>query len=433
MAITFPTSGTTGIGIGTTGTSGTFSPGAGTVIFVFVASHDQPSFTISNSGTALTWTKRVELIGGEAGVLQIWSAPNTNAQSNITVTATANSSSIFLVKPVVGAGVDTSTPTGATGTDDTTGGNNYTQNLYTSTVNNSVGIALGIDNNNASNSSLPTSTDGIFTTLKQSSNLITGMALSKSSATATAGTSVPFTFNCSNTGVDWLVAAVEVLPAPEVQTVSPSGISSGEAIGTAQLNLTISPSGISTSEALGTSQLNLTLTASGIASAEAFGTADVGAISPAGISSEEAFGVPLVTYQQFVSPTGIPSGEAVGTPEDIFTGYPQDVLPTGIESLERVPEPLVGLLSKLVVRPPTIQETPAGPGRFFSRFGIHRGISIVKRNDDTYYQTRYPSQVEIEETQAIYLGGAVTEVSVEEAASLTAAGFGSYVFLEDIE
>lgn len=431
MAITFPTSGTTGAGVGTTATSGTFSPGASTVIFAFVATPSNPTFTISNSGTALTWTKRVELIGGEAGVLQIWSAPNATAQTDITVTATASVSTIFMVKPVVAAGVDTTAPVGATGTDGATGGNNYTQNLYTSTVNNSVGIAVGVDASDVTNSSLPTSTDGIFTSLRKSSNLFTSMALSKSAATATAGTAVGFTFNCSTSGVDWITAALEVLPAPSVQNVSPSGISSGETFGTAKVNLQVSPSGIATGETLGTPQLNLSVAPSGIAGAEAFGTAIIGAIAPAGIDSGESFGTALVTYQQFVSPSGIATGEAVGAPEGIQVGYPQDVSPEGIESLEAIVAPSVRLSKKLVLRTPSIQETPAGQDWLYRRYGIHRGISIVKTGPGVFYETRYPAQTLIEEVEKVYMGGHVHTITVEEADELTTAGYGSYITLED--
>lgn len=79
---------------------------------------------------------------------------------------------------------------------------------------------------------------------------------------------------------------------------------------------TISPSGIATAEAFGTAQLNLTLLMTGVASAEAFGAHKViidQFVQPPGIASAQAFGVPLITYDQVVLTAGIGSAEAFGS------------------------------------------------------------------------------------------------------------------------
>ena len=53
---------------------------------------------------------------------------------------------------------------------------------------------------------------------------------------------------------------------------------------------------------------------------------------------------------------------------------------------------------------PSVQETPAGWNRLFMRYGIHRGISVLKVNG-IYSPYRYPAQTEIAEAEEVYLGG----------------------------
>ena len=66
------------------------------------------------------------------------------------------------------------------------------------------------------------------------------------------------------------------------------------------------------------------------------------------------------------------------------------------------------------------------------RYGIHRGISILKRSDGTYYSTRFPAQTEIEEALANYLGGHVYVISKTVRDELVSAGYGSYITLEEV-
>jgi hypothetical protein len=85
-----------------------------------------------------------------------------------------------------------------------------------------------------------------------------------------------------------------------------------------------------------------------------------------------------------------------------------------------------------VLRGPTIQETPAAYNPLHIRYGIHRGITILRRQDGTYYETRFPFQDEVTEASAAYLGGHVYYLSQEEADDLTNAGYGQYITQEDI-
>lgn len=149
------------------------------------------------------------------------------------------------------------------------------------------------------------------------------------------------------------------LPGPWLQTVTPGGIASGEAFGTALITeyivpggiasgeafgsptvsqasgtQNISPSGIASAEAFGAALLTYVVAVSGIASGEAFGTATIGlAVVVSGIPSAEAFGSPTVSPGAVtVSPSGIASAETFGSPT-VTTGA-VSVAPTGIGSAE---------------------------------------------------------------------------------------------------
>lgn len=218
------------------------------------------------------------------------------------------------------------------------------------------------------------------------------------------------------------------------QTITPTGITSEEAFGSPVVvaDQEIAPSGIASAEAFGTAQLNLTVTPTGIASAEAFGSPSIAmVVSPSGIASSEAWGTPEVFTTQFITVTGIASTEAFGTPV-LSVGYPQTVTVVGIASAEYFWPPEVSNLSQFVLRPPTVQETPMGENVLHIRFGIHRGISILKRANGTYYSTRYPAQTEVEEALATYMGGHVYVVSKTVRDELIAAGYGSNVTLEEV-
>jgi hypothetical protein len=71
---------------------------------------------------------------------------------------------------------------------------------------------------------------------------------------------------------------------------------------------------------------------------------------------------------------------------------------------------------------PTISEGPAGEGRLFSRFRLVRGISVLKV-DGLYYEVRYPSSEEVEDSEIAYIGGYSYIVDATEKAALEAAGY----------
>lgn len=221
-------------------------------------------------------------------------------------------------------------------------------------------------------------------------------------------------------------------------TISLSGIASGEAFGGLVVSTptpqVVSPDGVAAGEAFGTLRTRHYISPDGLASAEAFGTLRAGAlIRPEGIASAEIFGLVVAGVEQFPSPAGIPAAEGFGTPI-LQLGYPQTVIPRGIESLERLTHgPVVRLMHRLTLRPPSVQETPAGRNILHSRYGIHRGISLIQRADGSIYATRYPALTDLEAAQRYWLGGYAHTISVEEAELLTAAGFGDYIILEEVQ
>jgi hypothetical protein len=280
----------------------------------------------------------------------------------------------------------------------------------------------------------------------------TATSATRTLASASATTSLNFT--ASGAAVDRIGYTVGVPSTSTTQGITPSGIASGEAFGTAKLNFTIIGQGIASGEAFGslvastpfpqtitgtgiasgetfgTLTTRLYLSPSGIASAEAFGAVRLAAlIGPTGIPSAEAWGTTNLGLEQFLSIPGIATREAWGTP-GLQLGYPQTIEPFGIEPAELVEDPTIRNLSHLVLVNPSIQETPAAWDRLNIRFGIHRGITIMQDASGVWSAVRYPAQTEIETARAVYMGGHRHVLTVDEADALIAAGYGSYITLE---
>ncbi len=138
---------------------------------------------------------------------------------------------------------------------------------------------------------------------------------------------------------------------PGETTVSPPGIASGEAFGTAFVSVggvTVSPTGIASTTTFGTTAINpglVDISTTGIASGEAFGVPALSAgasdLLPSGIASEEAFGTPNVVLGgvQVVAAGFVDGAEDFGT-ATVEPGL-VDVQPTGIASEEAFGTPTV--------------------------------------------------------------------------------------------
>jgi len=133
------------------------------------------------------------------------------------------------------------------------------------------------------------------------------------------------------------------------QTVTPTGISSGESMGspTITTTVTVSPNGISSSESIGSPTVvpgAVTVTPNGIASGESIGSPTVVpgsvTITPDGIASGESIGGPTVVPGAVtVTPDGIASSESIGSPTVVEGAV--TISPNGIASGESIGSPTV--------------------------------------------------------------------------------------------
>lgn len=176
----------------------------------------------------------------------------------------------------------------------------------------------------------------------------------------------------------YATVTVNIAPGTTTQDISPTGIASAEAFGTATISpgaVDISPTGIASAEAFGTPLITHIVEPTGIASAEAFGShtvvPGVVQLGVTGIASAEAFGSHTITPGAVdISPTGIASAEAFGTTQlnlnieatgiasaeafgtAVITPGAVDISPTGIASAEAFGSHTISLLG--------VEITPTG-------------------------------------------------------------------------
>lgn len=78
--------------------------------------------------------------------------------------------------------------------------------------------------------------------------------------------------------------------------------------------------------------------------------------------------------------------------------------------------------------PPSIDQGPAAWGsRLLIRVAIARGLTVIKRMNDTYYESRFPAQTELEAAADFWLGGHVYTIDSDTRDELVAAGYGAYI------
>jgi len=230
-------------------TTGSFTPPAGSVIFVFISlagsSGSPQSATISDNivGGHLSWKRYANNInvvdntvsGGMTGSTEVWYAPSPNSQS-MTVTATydqlnnaADGLSGGMIMPVVFTGAAT-TQSGnySIRNDSSFESSGMSQTLTTSVDNSWVFGAI----HNFVSSTAPTipagQTDVIdgANTLKTDSGVSTFMTFwvqAQTSTTPTAGTVVTIN-DTAPAGFEGHITLVEVLPAPVAPTVTTQAV-----------------------------------------------------------------------------------------------------------------------------------------------------------------------------------------------------------------
>lgn len=394
-------------------TTASFSPPAGSTLIACVVDTDYSGniFTLSNSGIPLDWVEQDRWSN-----VAIYTAYNATSQSSITVSFATNGSpsDALVLKVWVWDGVDSTDPVAQSNSGSSS--TNFIEPwLYTSSVANSRGVYIANDQNGlGSPASGGTDVTNNWTFGSGSGASSSGIAAYKAS-NSPASTAVYAYLDAFGSGSPaWRWVAVELRPST-TQTIILTGISSGEVLGTPKINLTVSPTGIASGEAFGEPSLALQ-----------------NLIILESIESVESVGTPRLVYTQFVTPSGIVSAESFGNPT-LQLGYPQTVILEGIPSGESVGQGLtIRFRHRIVFRPPSVQEQPAARDRLLIRFGIHRGISVIRRMDDSFYETRYPDQVTVEESQRVYWGGHVNEISVDEYFALIDAGYGSYLSVEEL-
>ena len=169
--------------------------------------------TMSNSGTALTWTTQADARdgttgggGGTGGFCFIATAPLTVGRS-LTVTSTTNDSDDHTLKVYVVTGADLSSPVGQTHVSHTTSNASTTYSAYTSSVNDSLCI-YGLTDWSAQGSPTSGDTEDSFNAAGQ----ISGLSAYKN-ITTTSGTGVVLDWDFpGTTNTDMMVAAIEIKP-----------------------------------------------------------------------------------------------------------------------------------------------------------------------------------------------------------------------------
>ena len=75
---------------------------------------------------------------------------------------------------------------------------------------------------------------------------------------------------------------------------------------------------------------------------------------------------------------------------------------------------------------PSVQETPMAWNRLHIRYGIHRGITVMRVNG-LYSSYRYPSQTEILAAEEVYMGGHEYIIDEHTKDEMTAQGYGEFI------
>lgn len=207
--------------VSTTQVSPSFSPPAATLLVALVnfqsAGSPATAITMSNTGTALTWTLRARRDRQESGagiyqsnIVAIYTAPNLAAQTGITVTATSDFvGDVGALKVLVVNAANLSSPVGAVGEGSGTA-TTMNPTAYSSTVSGSRCVAVAGDFNGDGTLA---STDTGFVFLN--SGYTGGVALYKAADTGTPGTSVAVNFSKSGgTTPSWEWVAAEIVPTP---------------------------------------------------------------------------------------------------------------------------------------------------------------------------------------------------------------------------
>ncbi|MFI6477352.1 hypothetical protein ACIBH1_05430 [Nonomuraea sp. NPDC050663] len=317
--------------------SNSFSPPAGSLLVaVLPAGGGTP--TVSNSGTARTWTQRV----ARTGFCSIYTAPNPTALSGITVTASGVSGGIrvFYV-----TGQHPSSPIGATA-DGSSAVNNIDVG-YTSTGGGSRGFCAAADGNSLG---VPSSTDDEYAF---NGSGRAGLAIVKAANTATAGESVTFNLDAAAGTPSWNWVALEILPASLDATISVTTVTGAAAVPapTIQAGATARPAAVAGAAEVPAPSVHAGATAR---PAVVGGQADVPTpnvvagsaelIEPAVVEGQADVPAPSITAEQHrtISPAVV-GGQADVPAPTVTATFAATITPDVVEAQALVPSPGVSV------------------------------------------------------------------------------------------
>jgi len=197
-----------------------------------------------------------------------------------------------------------------------------------------------------------------------------------------------------------------------VASVALSGLPGASQTGSVQVDATVSPDGVASSAALGTAQLNIRVAPTqGIPSTLQFGTTTAFiSMNPTGIDAEGG-GLGTPSAQQVMSPTGVSSGETFGDTDILATVF---VIPGPVDPSNDFGNPIV-TQKRLIFRPPT---QTLGWG-WYKRF---EGISLIKK-DGAWSEVPWPTNQDTLEADIYLAGGRDHAVSTTLAAELISEGY----------
>ncbi|MEV0586313.1 hypothetical protein [Nonomuraea sp. NPDC050310] len=321
-------------------TTTAFSPPAGSLLVaVLMAGASSPS--ISNSGTARTWTLRKQH-ASTAGV-RIYTAPNPTALTNTTVTVTSATGGL---KIYVITGQHPSNPIGANGSGSTTT-NNANVAAYTSTGNGSRGIVGALD---LASLGQPTSTDDESAWTMSGESSFYGLAAIKAANTPTAGTGVTFNLDAAGTSAaDWAWVALEILAGSEdasanlsvvevASGVSAPSVSAGASAeaATVAASTTVPAPGVSA----GASATPATVAVAASVPAPSVTTDNAVIVSLATVAAAASTPAPAVSASASAAPATVAAAASVWLP-DVDAEFNADVTLPHVAVAVAVPAPLI--------------------------------------------------------------------------------------------
>lgn len=292
------------------------------LVVVALGENQLGTLATPTGGTGLTWTLRQQATAtptSDWSQLYVWTATATTAQ---TFTMSIARSGTAIAWGFICYRYSGSTGIGATAKTNVSGG---APSLDLTTTADDSAIVIGNSDWNAVDGASRTwrSVNGAAATEQAYFRGSTTYAIysgrhvnAGAAGVKTVGLSAP-------SGQKYTIVAVEVLgTASGSTTVTPTGIASGQAIGTPSVTpgaVTITPTGVGSGGAVGTPAASTTVTVapSGVTSGAAVGTPAVSTtvtVSPTGIASGAGIGTPSISGTQTVTPSGIASGATVGSP-----------------------------------------------------------------------------------------------------------------------